>query len=195
MLRYSEQEYQTRTRRWNCGEMVNTDAARKTAQRLDSPAGAASSLNRAGATAVPDGVGKLSDGFNAHKENAPAVQSASEKSTAQSARFKLKAPEIPERDVLATVLAALQAHPRVAMVHRMNSGAYKTATGQFVRFGFPGCSDLIGMLRDGRFLAVECKRKGKSATEAQLSFLRVVDDFGGMAFVAWSADDVRKALG
>ena len=99
-----------------------------------------------------------------------------------------------ERDVLQAVLAALRAHPRVAWVERMNVGAFKNANGQFVRVGFVGCADILGQLRDGRFLAVEVKRPGSKPTHEQVEFLGRVHRGNGVAFVAWSADDARKAL-
>ena len=63
-----------------------------------------------------------------------------------------------------------------------------------VTFGFPGQSDITGQLRDGRRLDVECKRRGKDGTEAQLAHLNRVDRAGGVAFVAWGAQDVYRAL-
>lgn len=101
--------------------------------------------------------------------------------------------EVPERDVLKEVLAACLYHPRVAWVERMNSGVMQQG-GRWVRFGFVGCPDIIGQMRDGRFLAVECKRVGKDATEKQLEFLGRVYRNHGLAFVARSAADARNAL-
>ena len=67
----------------------------------------------------------------------------------------------PEAAVLAEVLQVLKHHPLVAWVERQNSGVARMG-GRFVRFGWPGCSDVLGQLRDGRLLAVECKApKGK----------------------------------
>ena len=52
------------------------------------------------------------------------------------------------------------------------------------------------MMKDGRLLAVECKRTngGKLSTE-QAHFISMVNQFGGRAFVATSAIDVLKSLG
>lgn len=63
----------------------------------------------------------------------------------------------PEAAALAEVLQALKHHPLVAWVERQNSGVARMG-GRFVRFGWPGCSDVLGQLKDGRLLAVECKR-------------------------------------
>lgn len=100
---------------------------------------------------------------------------------------------IPESDVLRAVLGVCNAHPRVAWAERMNTGAMKKGP-HYVRFGFPGLSDVIGQLRDGRFLAIETKRVGKKATTEQLEFLGKVSRAGGLAFVAWSAADAVRGL-
>ena len=64
----------------------------------------------------------------------------------------------PEAAALVEVLKALRTHPAVAWAERMNSGAAKVGT-RFVRFGWPGCPDVLGQLKDGRLLGVEVKAK------------------------------------
>lgn len=98
-----------------------------------------------------------------------------------------------ERDVLAAVLAALKIHPAVAWSQRMNVGAFRDDD-RYVRVGFVGCPDIIGQLRDGRFLAVEVKRPGGKATDEQAAFLSRVVAAGGVGFVARSVDDVVRCL-
>lgn len=98
-----------------------------------------------------------------------------------------------ERAVLAAVIKALALHPRVAWAHRLNVGAFRDGD-RFIRVGFVGCSDIIGQMTDGRFLAVEVKRPGGKPTEAQVEFLGRVARAGGVAFVAWGVDDVRRGL-
>lgn len=98
-----------------------------------------------------------------------------------------------EADVLKAVLATLEMHPKVAWVARMNSGAFQIE-GRFIKAGFKGCSDILGMLKGGRMLAVECKSsKGKESTDQAAFGARVAQD-GGMYFVARSVDDVMRAL-
>jgi len=63
-----------------------------------------------------------------------------------------------------------------------------------VRFGFKGCADIIGQLVTGHFLAVECKRPGEQPTADQTGFIDRVRKAGGVAFVAWSVDDVISNL-
>ena len=99
----------------------------------------------------------------------------------------------PEAAALAEVLKVLRNHPAVAWAQRQNTGAAKVG-GRFIRFGWRGCSDVIGMMKDGRLLAVECKApKGKLRPE-QKEFLSLVRRFGGVAFVAQDCRDVLMVL-
>lgn len=101
----------------------------------------------------------------------------------------------PEAAALIEVLRALRNHPAVAWAERQNSGAFKTPEGQFVRFGWPGCSDVLGQLRDGRLLAVEVKSPAGRLRPEQQQFIDLVSGAGGVAFVARSCADVHRALG
>lgn len=101
----------------------------------------------------------------------------------------------PEAAALIEVLRTLRNHPAVAWAHRQNSGAIKTPEGQFVRFGWRGCSDVIGQMRDGRLLAVEVKSPAGRLRPEQQQFLDTVNLAGGVGFVAKSLADVQHALG
>ncbi|WP_291862861.1 MULTISPECIES: hypothetical protein [unclassified Candidatus Accumulibacter] len=57
--------------------------------------------------------------------------------------------DCPEAVALAEALKALRHQSAFAWIERQNSGMAKIG-GQFVRFGWKGCSDLLGMIRDGR---------------------------------------------
>jgi len=57
-----------------------------------------------------------------------------------------------------------------------------------------GISDIIGVLKDGRFLAIEIKTQQGRLSEEQREFLDSVSRSGGLAFVARSLDDVASAL-
>jgi len=117
--------------------------------------------------------------------------------TRSPAPAKLVQVPTPESAVLKAVLVALRIHPMVAWAERMNVMSqtlqYK-GVDRYVKAGFKGLSDIIGMLRDGRFLAVEVKRPGGQPTQAQIEFLGLVDRSGGVAFIARSVDDVIRAL-
>jgi hypothetical protein len=76
----------------------------------------------------------------------------------------------PEAAALAEVLQTLRHHSAVAWAERQNSGAYKDGA-RFIRYGWPGCSDILGQLKDGRFLAVEVKAPGGKLRPEQALFL------------------------
>jgi hypothetical protein len=107
-----------------------------------------------------------------------------------------------EKDIQASILDLLSYHKKVAWAERMNTGgmkkAYTNTSGRtknhFVRFAFRGCSDIIGQLKSGHFLAVEVKRPGNTATDEQEAFLGRVSKAGGLAVLAYSAEEVQEAL-
>ena len=63
-----------------------------------------------------------------------------------------------------------------------------------VRQGIKGSSDIIGILPGGQFLAIEVKRPGNKPTPDQDAFMEKINTLGGVAFVAYSIDDVEKKL-
>ena len=99
----------------------------------------------------------------------------------------------PEAAALCEVLMALRASPAVAWCERQNTGAAKVGN-RFIRFGWPGCSDVIGQLRDGRFLAVEVKSHTGRLRPEQAIFLDRINGAGGAAFVARNCLDVINNL-
>ena len=108
---------------------------------------------------------------------------------------KAKKTKALKADSLAEVLQALRTDNAVAWVRRQNTGAAKVG-GRFIKLGWAGCTDLLGMMKDGRLLAVECKRpKGGKLSTEQAHFIAMVNQFGGCAFIATSAIDVFKNLG
>jgi len=99
----------------------------------------------------------------------------------------------PEAAALCEVLMALRANPLVAWCERMNSGAIRVGN-RFVRFGFVGCPDVLGQLRDGRLLGVEVKAPRGRLSPEQAVMLERINTAGGLAFVARDCRDVLKAL-
>ena len=100
----------------------------------------------------------------------------------------------PEAAALIEVLKALNAHPAVSWCERMNSGAARMGS-RFVRFGWPGCPDVLGQLKDGRFLGVEVKAAKGRASPEQALFLDRIRCAGGVAFVARDLAAVVRELG
>lgn len=81
---------------------------------------------------------------------------------------------------------------------RNNTGAttYQNSQGRkrMVRYGKVGSADILGLLKDGRFLAIEVKRPKGKLTKHQEIFLDRVIESNGIAFVATSIDDVMREL-
>lgn len=100
----------------------------------------------------------------------------------------------PEAAVQRAILEYLQYHPAVAKVWRNNAGKIKTESGGLVNMSPAGTSDIIGFLKDGRFLAVEVKAGKNQPTDLQQEFIDSVNAAGGIGFVAWSVDDCEKGL-
>ena len=76
-----------------------------------------------------------------------------------------------EAAALMEVLKALRSHDAIAWCERMNSGAVRMGS-RFVRFGWPGCPDVLGQMKDGRLLGVEVKGPTGKLRPAQVEFLQ-----------------------
>ena len=101
--------------------------------------------------------------------------------------------KVREADVLKAVLRFLHIHPAVAWCERMNVGAQEI-NGRYVKFGFAGCSDIIGQTKAGLFMAIECKGPRGKLTTYQMIFLKRVERAGGVAIVARDVRDVAQVL-
>jgi hypothetical protein len=77
-------------------------------------------------------------------------------------------------------------------VWRQNTGAMTTQQGRFVRFGYKGISDILGVSKEGKMIAIECKIKNNKPTQFQTEFLSEVKDRGGISILAYSLDDVMQ---
>ncbi len=121
---------------------------------------------------------------------------------ARSARLRLTRPVPTEADVLATVLARLALYGRQGQVvwhSRMNTGAGRLArrdgtAGQWTRWGFTGCPDILGQLPDGRLLAVEVKRPGGRVRPEQAAFLERARAGGAAAGVVTSLEELERLI-
>ena len=86
----------------------------------------------------------------------------------------------PETALVAECVKILRA--RGCLAWRQNVGARKCGD-RFVRFGFPGLSDIIGLTPKGRFIAIECKVGNNPVSEEQREFLTSVTGRNGLAMV------------
>lgn len=101
----------------------------------------------------------------------------------------------PEGAVLSSILEYLAL--RGIYAWRNNTGAVQIPgpnRTRFVRYGLKGSSDILGILDDGRFLAIEVKGPKGKASQEQSQFLAEIAKRGGVAFVARSIEDVDRHL-
>jgi hypothetical protein len=101
-----------------------------------------------------------------------------------------------EQQVVNSVLHYLNG--RGHFVWRNNSGVAravdKRGRERLWRAGIKGSADIIGVAKDGKFIAVECKHGKNKTTESQDMFLKDVRDRGGYAVVAYDIEDLPKEL-
>ena len=114
-------------------------------------------------------------------------------------KLKLTGPDPKESAILSSVLQALNFYPSVVKAWRQNTGAGKFqypdgSTSQFIKFGFPGLSDIGGFMRDGRALFIEIKTEKGKVTPNQQAFLAEASKAGCVAFVARSVEDLKQHL-
>jgi hypothetical protein len=111
---------------------------------------------------------------------------------------KMGLPPPSEKEIQSQIMKYLSA--RGIFHWRQNQGAtvVPAAGGAKRRFfrmtSVDGVSDILGIIPDGRLLAIEVKAGRNGPTEAQAEFLRRVKAAGGLAFVARSVEDVQREL-
>lgn len=123
-----------------------------------------------------------------------------------SRTFRLCAPKPLESALQSQImdyLAMEQARGRVIWFCRVNGGLarYGKCTVKNYLLHLPGAaamgkgySDLHGMLKGGRYFALEVKRHGESPTPEQRDFLKSVTDGGGIAAVVHDFNEARDAI-
>ena len=99
---------------------------------------------------------------------------------------------MPEQVLVNQVLAYLTLKKHY--VWRQNTGAMTTKEGRFIKFGHKGISDVLGVARDGKMIAIECKIKPNKPTQFQVDFLDEIKRRGGYAVLAYELEDVQKVL-
>jgi hypothetical protein len=118
---------------------------------------------------------------------------------------KRRAPAKPsgepsESDILRAIMALLRHHPKVASYWRQNSGTFaernRDGSTRYIRANTArGMSDIMGVLRDGRTLAIEVKSRNGRMRPGQEEFLQTIRQAGGVAGVCRSVDDAVRLLG
>ena len=104
-----------------------------------------------------------------------------------------------EAEILRAIIQLLHRHPRVAKVWRQNSGTFqernRDGTVRYVRANTArGMSDIMGILRDGRTLAIEVKSRTGRMRPGQEEFLASIRAAGGVAGVCRSVEDAVALL-
>lgn len=100
-----------------------------------------------------------------------------------------------ETDIVVEILRYLRKRKDVARVWRQNSGAVQSGQ-SFVRFNTArGMSDIMGIMTNGKTLAIEVKSESGRVMAHQTEFLDSITQAGGIAGVCRSVEDVRKLLG
>jgi hypothetical protein len=104
-----------------------------------------------------------------------------------------------ESVVLQAVLALVKRHPKVALAWRQNSGTFaeqnRDGSTRYIRANTAhGMSDIMGVLKDGRTLAIEVKRPGGKLEPHQQDFLGKITAAGGIAGLACSVEDAIALL-
>jgi hypothetical protein len=117
---------------------------------------------------------------------------------------KKRAPAKPggepsEADILRAIMALLKHHPRVAQCWRQNSGTFqernRDGSVRYIRANTQkGMSDIMGVLKDGRTLAIEVKSRNGRMRPGQEEFLATIRQAGGVAGVCRSVDDAVRLL-
>lgn len=96
-----------------------------------------------------------------------------------------------ESGVLNAVCQFLSVH---GIFHwRNNTGAYRIKN-RFIRYGFPGSSDIAGVCPDGRALYVECKKPGGRLSPLQREFLDKINGLGAVGITADGVESLEKQL-
>ena len=104
-----------------------------------------------------------------------------------------------EAQILKAIVALLKHHPRVAQCWRQNSGTFqernRDGSVRYIRANTAkGMSDIMGVLKDGRTLAIEVKSATGRMRPGQEEFLATIRQAGGVAGVCRSVEDAQALL-
>jgi hypothetical protein len=109
-------------------------------------------------------------------------------------------PAMPlERDIQRACLELLRQHPKVAYCWRANSGTFteqnQDGSMRYISANSaPGCPDILGYLKGGRFMALEVKRPGQKPTRLQEQFLDRARQAGALAEVITDPQQIVDLL-
>jgi len=93
-------------------------------------------------------------------------------------------------DLVRSILLAVSP---LGMAWGNNTGVLRDKTDRPVRFGLPGSSDIIAIIK-GRFVGIEAKVGADRQRKNQCNFATAVRKAGGIYILARSVDDVLNTL-
>ncbi len=103
---------------------------------------------------------------------------------------------LSETDIQLLILDWLNRN-RIFCWRNNTMGVYDPKTGTYrkgSKFSLTGVSDILGILPNGRFLAIEVKSKTGKVSNEQHAFINKINKTNGLAFVARSLDEVIENL-
>lgn len=96
-----------------------------------------------------------------------------------------------ETDIQNNIRQALSAH---GVVFRMQSGMFYTETGEKIRVGIPGMSDLL-FVGDGFIAWIEVKTAKGKPSKQQINFIERMKELGHRAGIARSVEEALWLIG
>ena len=106
-------------------------------------------------------------------------------------RIRTKSKSQPENKVVQACLRWLK--DRNIFAWRNNTGTAWIGD-RPIRYGLVGSADILGLLPDGRFLAVECKSEKGRQSDTQKTFEENITTNKGVYVLAYSAADLEERL-
>jgi len=104
---------------------------------------------------------------------------------------KIKKPKVYESSVVDACIKWLCAQGLFCW--RNNSGAYKPEGGNsYVRYGYPGSSDILAINKQGTLVCIECKSDTGKLTDKQIAFGQKITASNGVYVMARGIDDLER---
>ena len=111
--------------------------------------------------------------------------------TVPEPRLSKKAKSQPENKVVQACFQVLKAHGIFAW--RNNTGCAWIGN-RPIRYGLPGSADILGLLPNGRFLAVECKSAKGTQSNVQKTFEENITRNNGIYVLVRDASKLEEVL-
>ena len=104
--------------------------------------------------------------------------------------------KVPEKEIVNAIIEYLQ-YKKIYCWRNQSTGVYDVKNQAFRRlpkYALNGVSDILGILPNGTFLAIEVKTKTGVASQNQKDFIQEIKKRKGVAFIARSIDEVQSVL-